>query len=456
MKIRNKILIYFSSTVISLTLLSSAGIYLVFAEYREEEFQQRQNEKIKYTIGLIAEYKELSENLSAIMDKHTIHDFYDEKMLIFDKNKNLIYQSIDDLPIPNYKEILDVLSPTRQWIETKEGKYDIIGVYTENEDNKFYAISKAFDEYGYTKLNFLKNILIIISIFITTIVLFITNYLSAKISKPITELAEKLSKIDLKNNNSDTVSMLTDTFELKYLIQKFNKLIVRTNEAFSFQKHAVHHISHELKTPIAILVSELERARSSKDLYTKNTMIETQIIKAKSLAEIINSLLEISKIESGLNFKTTIIRMDDVIFEALEDLASIYPSFQFEFTFQPEIFEENNLTLDGNRMLLKQSITNILNNCISYSSDNVAKILIDCSRTSVLKILFTNKGKSINKEEEKYLFNHFFRGSNSNGISGFGLGLVLTQKIILLHKGKITYTSPSIDVNTFEIEFPLS
>ncbi|GIV43426.1 MAG: hypothetical protein KatS3mg035_0549 [Bacteroidia bacterium] len=61
MKIRNKILLYFSTTVIGFTIISSAVVYWIFSEYREEEFQQRQKEKIKYTIELLAEYKEMSE-----------------------------------------------------------------------------------------------------------------------------------------------------------------------------------------------------------------------------------------------------------------------------------------------------------------------------------------------------------------------------------------------------------
>lgn len=80
MKIRNKILIYFSTTVLALTAISLGLIYILFSEYREEEFQQLQNEKIKYTIGLITEFKEMSEEVSLLLDAQDIHDFYDEKL----------------------------------------------------------------------------------------------------------------------------------------------------------------------------------------------------------------------------------------------------------------------------------------------------------------------------------------------------------------------------------------
>lgn len=243
MKIRNKILLYFSITTIALTILSSLVIYFLFSEYRQEEFQQRQKEKIKYTLSLIAEYKELAENLTAIMDKHTIHDFYDEKMLIYDKHKTLIYQSVDDLPINNAEKLLNSLSPAKQWVETKEDKYDIIAVYIQNETEHFYAISKAYDAFGYTKLAFLRNALIGITAIISIIILLVTFFLSKKIANPITEIAEQLDRLDIANESIEELKVASNSFELKYLITKFNQLIQRTNEAFDFQKHTVHHIS---------------------------------------------------------------------------------------------------------------------------------------------------------------------------------------------------------------------
>ena len=151
MKIRNKILFYFSSTVIAITAISLAIVYYLFSEHREEEFQQQQNEKIKQTIDLIREFKQMSIEISHAIDKQRIHDFYDEKMLIFDKSKNLIFSSLDNLSIVRANEILNQLSPSKRWIETKDGDYDLIGVYIENHNESYYAVSKAYDAFGYSK-----------------------------------------------------------------------------------------------------------------------------------------------------------------------------------------------------------------------------------------------------------------------------------------------------------------
>lgn len=455
MKIKNKIRIYFSTTVIALTALSSVIIYVLFAEFREEEFQQRQKEKAIYTLGLIVEYKELSENLSAIMDRLTIHDFYDEKMLIYDQNKQLIYRSVDDLPIEEAAKMLNELSPANQWIETKEEKYDVIGMYLESEQKQFYALSKAYDAFGYTKLNFLKNALIIIFVIITAIVLFISHYLSRKISKPLTDLAETVATLNINDKNFKGLATDTTSFELRYLSEKFNQLLARTNDAFAFQKHAAQHISHELKTPIAVLVSELERAKNITDPKLKDEVIQNQIVKAKSLADIITVLLEISKNEPGDQLSLSNIRVDELIFSSIEELSILDPDFRFEISFEPDNFEENQLELKGNTLLIKQAFLNIMRNCIAYSIKPEAQIIFNGSTSGEIKISFINQGNPIKPEEEENLFDHFYKGSNSKGLTGFGLGLVLTKKIVELHHGSISYFNPSGNTIVFDVRLPL-
>lgn len=456
MKIKNKIRIYFSATVIALTAFSSVIIYVLFAEYREEEFQQRQKEKIIYTLGLVVEYKELSENLSAIMDRLTIHDFYDEKMLIYDRNKQLIYKSVDDLPIDDAGKMLNSLSPAHQWIETKEEEYDVIGMYLESDQKQFYALSKAYDAFGFTKLNFLKNVLIVIFVIITAIVLFISHYLARKISRPLTELAENLTTLNINDRNFKGLSTDTTSFELKYLSEKFNQLLARTNDAFAFQKHAAQHISHELKTPIAVLVSELERSLEISDPNLKDQVIQNQIVKAKSVADIITVLLEISKNEPGEQLSLFPLRVDELIFSSIEELSMLHPDFRFEIGFVPDNFEETHLEVKGNSLLLKQAFLNIMNNCIAYSLQPEAQIIFNGNTTREIKISFINQGNPIKPEEEGYLFDHFYKGSNSQGLTGFGLGLVLTKKIVELHHGSISYSNPSGNTIVFEVRLPLS
>lgn len=450
MKIRNKILFYFSSAVIAITAISLAIVYYLFSEHREEEFQQQQNEKIKQTIDLITEFKQMSEEVALAIDQQTIHDFYDEKLLIFDGKKNLIFSSLDDLPISRANEILNQLSPSKRWIETKDGDYDLIGVYIENRNESYYAVSKAYDTFGYSKKNFLGKVLIGILLATTIIVVLLSLYLSNIISKPITDLSGQLNQYDPNKEKNAPISLETTTFELQNLTERFNELLKRTNDAFSYQKHIVNHISHELKTPLAILVSELEKMNNSNDTDVIKSGLKDQVIRAKSLGGIINALLEIAKIESGQEVSKQQLRIDELLFDIVERINVLHNDFNFEINYFPVYFDDTRLTIDASEHLIRQAFQNLLVNCIAYSDSNKAEIKIDCSKADTLKISISNSGKIIEKKEEKHLFTRFFRGKNSNNKAGFGLGLVLTQKIISLHNGTIRYRSEE-NLNVFEI-----
>ena len=456
MKIRNKILIYFSTTIIVLLGLSLSAIFIIFSEYREEEFQQKQSTKIKQTLSQLTKYEDYGKELAGIMDQLTIHDFYDEKMLIFDTQKDLIFSSIDDLSISNYSTILNELSPANEWIETKVGNYDIVGVYLTHDGRGYYAISKAYDQSGYSKIYFLGNVLIGIFIFISVIVIMVSLYLSKIIAKPITELSEKIKTFDLSSPNTKELPANNSSHELKFLTNRFNQLLNKTNEAFLFQKHTINHISHELKTPITVLVSELETLLTYNDIEKLKPVLVSQINSAKSLGDIITILLEVSKFEAGQKMDKVSVRIDDLIFDIITELNSIYPNYKFHIKYNSTVIEESVLTIQVNEMLIKQAFQNLLLNAITYSDSQQSVVVFDVLERKKLSIKIINNGTTISKTEEKYLFDYFFRGTNSKGKMGFGLGLVLTKKLLALNSSSISYKSSENNLNVFEVMFPLS
>lgn len=446
---------YFFISVTILTAFAFLIIYSLFSEFREEEFQQRQKAKILYTLELFTENKLISENNKAIiaskLDKEDINDILDEKLLIFDKDKHLIFSSIDELEIKNYQKLLQQLSPNNTWIETKENNYDLVGVYHESSNTTYYAISKAYDEFGWNKINFLRKMLLFLFITITITVFFLTSYLANRISKPIADLAEKVKSFHFKGD--EQIQVETSTYELKYLTSQFNEMLLRTNELFQFQKNTVNHISHELKTPITILVSELQRIQKMDDIHLIKQDLALNTIKAKSLGQIIQTLLEISKIEAGQKSVLSEFRIDELVFDIINELSNIYPDFKFEVQYQLENDSEQQLQLNADYLLIKHALTNLLVNCVTYSESQKASILISCRKNLVIELL--NDGETIDAADQKMLFTHFFRAKNKKDTSGFGLGLVLSKKIFALHKINLDYQVAALNKNSFLITFPL-
>lgn len=453
MNIRKKIVLYFSSVTIFLLAIALIFIYTLFARFREEEFQQRQVDKIRTTLKFLTEIKNIDQDLIEAMDRITIHELYDEKLLIFDKSKNLVYSSIDDTPVQFSADILNSLSSETPLIEQKDGLYDVTGIYLEKDDKGYYGISKAYDISGYSKLDYLRYVLTFTLIGICLAVILIAYYLSGKITRSIVQVTKQIKDFAIDGSQNAIVTAGTSD-EVGILAQRFNELMQRMNDAFAFQKHAVHHISHELRTPIAVLVSDLERMEHETDQERLGEMIHVQKENTKSLAEIINSLLEIAKTESGNTLTTTSVRIDEMIFDLIDSFRNLYPNFQFAITYADAAVNDESLSISVNERLFRSALINLMQNCINYSSDGKAGITIATS-TDALQIKLSNHGQVIAETERSFLFRHFFRGANSKGKRGFGLGLVFISKILSLHNGSVTYHATGGDLNTFTITLPL-
>jgi len=454
MSVRHKILLYFSIVTIALSSVALLFIYTLFSQYREQEFQQRQKDKIETTLKFLTEIKGIDQDLIESMDRITIHDIYDEKLLIFDKNKDLVYSSIADTPVSFSGLILRELSAKVPWIEEKDGMYDVVGLYMQRGDKAFYGISKAYDKSGYAKLNYLKYAISFTLLALSLIIVLISYYLSKRVTHSIFQVTRQIREFKLEQRN-DPIVVSNTKDEIAILAQRFNELMHRMNEAFSFQKHAVHHISHELKTPIAVLVSDFEKIETEADIGRIKELIKIQKENTKSLSEIINSLLEIAKTESGKSPVQSNVRIDELIFDLMEEFNTIHPDFQFSVDYSNESVSDSNLEVWANEQLIKAALSNLMLNCVKYSRNNKAKIVISTDRGS-LRVDFINHGATLTEKERQFMFQHFFRGENSKGKSGFGLGLVFINKILKLYGGEVSYDNSGIDINTFTISLPLS
>jgi signal transduction histidine kinase len=453
MNIRQRILVYFSALSISVIGFALLLIYTVFSNYRREEYQQRIKDHTISTITDLSEAKQLNHNVLQSMNLLNINKLYQEKTLLFNAKKQLIYSSLNDTKIEFSRDLLFNLSPEKTVLESREGDTDVVGVYFVFNNEVYYGITKAYDVFGYSKLEFLKYTLWVLFGLISGLILLTSFVLANQISKPIISMAAALKVINMETANH--LLPIPETKDEIYLLtSRFNELMKRLQDSFSFQKHAVHHISHELKTPISILVSNLERLEKESDQAIIQQGIIEQKEDTKLLGDMINALLEIAKVETHSNLTFQEIRMDELVFDWVSEIKKIHPKFKFDVQFDEKIESVHGLSVQGNLRLLKMVIQNLLLNCVNYASDHRAEIYFKNQRGKLL-IQISNKGKNISSEEIPFLFQHFFRGENSQGKRGFGLGLVLVNKIIQLHGGEIQYDSPATALNKFTLFFPL-
>lgn len=454
MRIRQKILIYFSSLSVILVGISFILIYTFFANYRRETFQRRLTQKTVTTLKFLVEVKEIDSDLLQSIDRNTLDSIYNEKTYIFSGDKKLLYSSLDDTRIESMNEILDALHAENPVVEIREGDFDVVGIYFRFQDKPYYGISKAYDESGFAKLGYLRFILFLIFGLILTIILVATYWLSRTITRPINRMASELSR-EKSDAQLKFVTVPPGKDEINLLATRFNELMRQLNESFSFQKHAVHHISHELKTPISILVSNFEKMEREKNPEKLRELLQVQKEDTRNLSDIIHVLLEIAKVDAGNRFGEEEVRMDELIFDAIAEINILHEDFRFQVNLDEEFDSERLLIVKGNRKLLKLMVSNLLTNCVQYSATGQAEVHI-YKGAGKLHLDFENAGPVIDLDEKQFIFQHFFRGKNGMGKGGFGLGLVMIHKIVVLHKGTIAYHAEGNFQNRFGVTLRLS
>ncbi|WP_443946978.1 ATP-binding protein [Pedobacter sp. AW1-32] len=201
-------------------------------------------------------------------------------------------------------------------------------------------------------------------------------------------------------------------------------------------------ISHELKTPmtsIGAYVQYLEKTLQDKDDVLQNKMFERINRQLKKMTGLINSFLDLSRLEDGkLLLEAENFDFIALISELAEEFSTVYPSRVFEV-----LTDQDTVFINGDINKLSHVISNFLSNAVKYSAAR-SKVVIRCE-TIDEKIVFSviDQGIGLSSEDIPKIFDRYYQASNYSSInaSGFGIGLYLCSEIIKLHQGEIWLNS---------------
>ena len=122
------------------------------------------------------------------------------------------------------------------------------------------------------------------------------------------------------------------------------------------------------------------------------------------------------------------------------ELLHSFPEYKINIHFEILPDDELDLEITGNEQLLKTAILNLIDNACKFSSDKQVSVFLKITTDNIM-LNFKDNGIGIPVAEMSQIFEPFYRGSNAKNISGHGLGLSLTKKIIELHHGFVRFSS---------------
>ena len=216
-------------------------------------------------------------------------------------------------------------------------------------------------------------------------------------------------------------------------------------------------MSHELRTPLNAILgfSQLIQMNARDEITKENS--EEIIAGGNHLLQLINELLDLSKIESG-NIDLSIKKhcFNKIFNDAMSLIKPIADKYSIQICNNVRSSSNVNINVDETRY--KQVLLNILSNAIKYNSEN-GKVTIDCplNDENMLSLSVTDSGKGLTSEQQIKIFLPFDRaGAENSNIEGTGLGLAISKVLIEQMGGKITIESEVGAGSCFLIQVPLS
>jgi signal transduction histidine kinase len=454
MNIRTKLTLRFSAIVATILFLFSLAVFILSEDYRKEEFYARLESRAITTARLFVSVQEVDEKMLRIIDKNSIHALFQERVLIFNPENKLIYSSLDDLEVPYSAELLSEIRK-KQKVEYNVGDVEHIGIVYKDGKGDFVVISSAYDRFGRSKLQNLRNVLIA-GLFVGILIIVLAGAVFAgQVLQPLARINAEVSNISA-GNLSLRIDEGNRHDEIAQLAMNFNDMLHRLESAFEVQQQFVSNASHEMRNPLAAITTQLQLILDKKRTPEEyEQAMQSMLDDTQTLVELTNGLLTLA--QSGIEkqrFQFTPVRVDEVLFLAQNELGKAHPDYHFILEYETFPEDESQLTIPGNEHLLKTAFLNLMDNACKFSPDHTVRIRVAAHAHSI-DISFTDRGIGVPQEEQELIFNPFYRSSNvQSAIKGHGIGLSLCRRILQLHNGQISLQSTIGAGSCFAVQLP--
>lgn len=446
MKIQHKITLVTCFIFCAIFAITSIITYTSFVSASESVFYKDLSRTAEITGMFYLEKDELNTaNYTIIKDA-----FYklnpDRKITIYDQTTTTAFNTETLAEIDT--QVIDKIRKDKKFNFSINDTY-YHGLFYQDNQGDFVVIVSSKNQLIQEQKKYLIAILSGVFCFGMLLMVLIIWSIAKYVYSPVRAIIKQVDALDL-NNDTLLLSYPKTNDELEELFEAFNKLLNEIKFSYLQQKNFVDHASHELKTPLAAIINNLEvtlqKPRTNEE-YQDNA--KTVLNVSLRLKEILKNLLLLSSIHQQVQ-NSTPLRIDEILWEII---ASLQKNYGDRFQVSMNIPAENATVLQqtGNETLLYMAMYNIIENAAKFSTQNVLITLSTTANTLTLSV--QDKGIGIPVDEHKFLRQPFFRASNSSHFQGNGLGLSITYIILEAHHIKLDIQSKITQGTTMSLYF---
>ncbi len=264
-------------------------------------------------------------------------------------------------------------------------------------------------------------------------------------------LESTFNKIEDGSEDFSILSNTRDITESVHLTDDLMTALSSEQQLSRFKSNLYSVASHEFKTPLAVMMANIEMLRIKKSEKVLALALDTMEEEIDRLNSMIADMLELKKLTMG---KTTLkLEKVDVV-AILEDIVhndckKAYPKITTSLKVVGDVEE-----ITGDFSLVRYIFSNLLINACKFSNKNTDVNVSVHHEGSKLRVEIEDKGIGIPLEDQDSIFNSFYRATNVSNIQGTGVGLSIVKEFVVLHKGEIKFLSQPEEGSTFFVHLP--
>ena len=298
------------------------------------------------------------------------------------------------------------------------------------------------------------------SVIATTIIILLssvcTYFLTKKTLTPLQKLTSEVSQIQAQNLSTQ-LAVPNSKDEIAQLTRSFNEMLTRLDNAFSTQKQFSANAAHELRTPLAVLQTNLEVFEKKQEPEMVEyrqlfTMIKEQTAR---LSQLVGTLLDMTNLKSVP--RTDQVTLEELVDEVFCDLDPVAEKAGISIHFNNSANQDSHTDVTGSYVLLYRAVYNLVENAIKYNRPHGSVSVSVKQENGQAMVLVTDTGIGISPENQKKIFDPFFRvdKSRSRAMGGAGLGLALVDSIAKEHGGTVNVLESSEAGSTIALMLPV-
>lgn len=271
--------------------------------------------------------------------------------------------------------------------------------------------------------------------------------------KPVRTVTDLAAQISLKRDLSERIENIPQSGDTMYqLASTFNHMLSSLEDSSNREKRFNANISHELRTPIAVIQAESDYARQYvATIEEAKESFQNIFTQSKSMADMVSQLLEIARLDNTMNITKLPLSLSNVANQLVSTYTHLCQNKGLTFTSHID----ESITVYGNQILLQQAMANLLDNALKFAH---TKIHFEISLGETIHIFVQDDGIGIPQESIPMIWDRLYQvdpSRTSKENKGLGLGLYLVQNVVQLHEGTLQVESTPHEKTIFGFYLPI-